>query len=129
MANGKIVYPSGADPGDQVDYTFPKNYDFEPKIGILDEGQDRTRGFDGTAMGYSSYDKKYFELQFTRVSKAQFDYFTQLYRFHCSIDLYMDGVNLDATVIITTPPDGGPEEAFGDDGELRYSFPVRLEEV
>jgi hypothetical protein len=126
MANLKLIYPSG-DP-DQVTYTVPKNYDYEPEIGLLEEGQEVTRAFDGTAHSYSDFDKKYFELEFSRVSKAQFDYFTQLYRFHCPIDLYLDGTNLDASVIMMAAPAGGPEAAFVD-GAATYSFSVRFEEV
>jgi hypothetical protein len=126
MANGKLIYPSGAT--SQITYTFPKNYDYEPKIGILEEGQEVKRAFDGTANSYSSFDKKYFELQFTYVPKAQFDYFTDLYRFHCPIDLYMDGGNFDATVIMIAGPVSGPAAAFVN-GEPQYSFLVRFEEV
>ena len=125
----KLIYPSGAAPGDQVTYIPPKSCDHEPEIGLLEEGQEMTRADDGTAYSYAEFDKKYFELTFTRVSKAQFDYFTQLYRFHCPIDLYMDGVNLDAIVIMMNAPASGAEAAFDDDGEKTYSFSLRLEEV
>jgi hypothetical protein len=126
MAKLKLIYPS-SDP-DQVTYTVPKNCDYEPEIGVLEEGQDLTRAFDGTGYSYTDFDKKYFELQFSYVSKAQFDYFTELYRFHCPIDLYLDGVTLDATVIMMAAPAGGPYAAFVND-EPTYSFSVRFEEV
>jgi hypothetical protein len=125
--NLKLIYPSG-DP-DQVTYTVPINYDYEPEFGHLEEGQEVTRAFDGTAHRYTDFDKKYFELQFTYVLKAQFDYFTQLYRFHCDIDLYLDGTNLDATVIMMAAPSGGPAAAFDENGDPTYSFSVRFEEV
>jgi len=127
MANLKIIYPS-SDP-DQVTYTAPINYDYKPEIGLIEEGQEVTRAFDGTALSYTDFDKKYFELEFTCVAKTQFDYFTQLYRFHCPIDLYLDGVNLDAVVIMMAAPAGGPEAAFDTSGDPTYSFSVRFEEV
>lgn len=125
--NGKIVYPSG-DPS-ALTYNFVKNYDYKPDIGII-ETQDIQRAFDGTANSFAGADKKYFELTFTRALKTQFDFFTTLYRFHCSMDLYMDGDNIapDATVIMVTAPKSGPEAAFAA-GEPTYSFTIRFEEV
>ena len=123
----KFIYPSGE--ADQVIYNPPKSADHEPEIGLLEEGQTVNRSFDGTVQSYSDFDKKYFELTFSHASKTQFDYFMQLYRFHCPIDLYIDGVNLDATAIMMNAPAGGPEAAFDNSGNKTYSFSVRFEEV
>ena len=125
MANGRIIYPSGTTP--QVTYDFVKNYDFGHTVGYL-ETDDNVRAFDGTLNSYAGARKKTFELTFTRVLKAQLDYFQTLWSFQCPMDLYLDGVNFDATVKIMTPPSGVSEAAFVG-GEPTYSFDVTMEEV
>lgn len=120
---GKIVYPSG-DPG-AVTYNFEVAHDFEPKIGYL-ETSDNQRAFDGTLNSFRGSLKKYYEIAFSYVPQDQWDFFMQLYRFHCPVDLYLDGVNLDGTVLLMNSPESGPMKAPGDP---LYSFTLRFEEV
>jgi hypothetical protein len=123
--NGKIIYPSGV--AEQITYDFPKNPDFGHQVGYL-ETDDNVRAFDGTLNSYAGARKKTFELTFTRVLKSQLDYFQDLWAFQCPMDLYLDGVNLDATVKIMTPPSGTSEAAFVN-GEYTYSFDLTMEQV
>lgn len=125
MANGKIIYPSGELV--QTTYTFVKNYDYGHQESHL-ESDDNARGFDGTLNSYSGAVKKAYDLSFTRVLKAQLDAFVAAWAAKCSIDLYLDGSNLDAVVRIMTPPIGKSEPAFVS-GEMTYSFDLSLEEV
>lgn len=127
MANGKIIYPSGEDV--QVTYNFPKNFDFAHKPGARLDLNDNTRALDGTSYRYVGPRKKKYELSFTFVTKAQKDYFLNLWDFQCPMDLYLDGTNLDASVLMTECPDPQSEEAFGSDGVELYSFDVKFEEV
>jgi hypothetical protein len=129
MANCKIVYPSGADPGDQVTYTFPKNPDFGHRAGERVNLNDDQRTFDGTLLRYAGPLKKRYELSFTHVTKAQADYFLTLWDFNCPIDLYLDGTNLDATVMMMESPAPDSQGAFSSDGVETYSFDVIFEEV
>jgi len=128
MANGKIVYPSGD--AAAITYTFVKNYDYKPDLGDI-EVHDNQRSFDGTLNSFAGATKKSFELAFSYTLKAQFDLFRNLYRFHCAIDLYLDGDSgsPDAVVYMMTAPRGGPEPAFSSPGVPTYSFSVRFEEV
>jgi hypothetical protein len=125
MAKGKITYPSG-DPA-PLTYTFVKNFDYGHKQGYL-ETDDNTRAFDGTLHGYSGARKKAYELTFSYVLKAQLDALQLAYNVGADIDLYLDGVNLDATVRMVTSPEGESQAAFVD-GDYTYSFNVRFEEV
>lgn len=126
MANGKVIYPSGTTP--QTTYNFVKNFDYSPTFCHL-ETDDNARTLDGTLNSYAGPRKKTFELTFTMALKAQFDYFRALWSLQCPIDLYLDGVNLDATVKIMTPPSGTAESAFATPGEPTYTFTVTMEEV
>jgi hypothetical protein len=126
MANLKLIYPSGA--GTQVTYNAVKNYDYGISLGYL-ETDDHARGFDGTLNSYAGPRKKTFELTFSYALKTQFDYFQNLWTFQCPIDIYLDGVNLDATVKMMAPPNGKSEAAFENPGEPTYSFTVNFEEV
>jgi hypothetical protein len=125
MANGKIIYPSGA--AVQTTYTFVKNYDYGHNVGYL-ETDDNARALDGTLNSYAGARKKTYDLSFTRALKAQLDYFQTLWTYQCEIDLYLDGTNKDATVRMTVPPAGKSETAFVS-GAPTYSFEVRFEEV
>jgi hypothetical protein len=126
MANGKVVYPS-SDPSPST-YTFVKNQDFGHKVGYLEDLDDQIRGLDGTLNSYAGPQKKTYELTFTRVLKAQLDFFLALWALQCHCDLYLDGTNKDATVKMMAPPQGTSEDAFVGD-EITYSFDVRFEEV
>ena len=126
MPNGKLIYPSG-DP-DQVTYTFPQNFDFGHSPGARINLNDDVRTFDGTSLRYAGPTKKKYDLSFTLVEKSQKDYFLTLWDFQCSMDLYLDGTNLDATVMMVDCPSPTSEEAFYN-GEELYSFDVSFEEV
>lgn len=126
MANGKVIYPTGA--AEQVTYVFPKNYDFQPTYSHA-ELDDNTRTLDGTLNSYAGAQKKTFEITFTRALKTQYDYFVDLWKFQCPLDLYMDGINLDASVKIMNPIMGRPEAAFKNPGEPTWTFTVEMEEV
>jgi hypothetical protein len=125
MANGKIIYPSG-DPA-AVTYDFPKNWEYGHEVGYL-EADDNVRSLDGTLHSYAGPRKKVYDLTFSVVTKAQFDYFLLLWTYQVPIDLYLDGTNLDAVVKMMAPPNGRSEAAFIG-GEHTYSFDVRFEEV
>jgi hypothetical protein len=125
MANGKIVYPTGA--GVQLTYTFTKNYDYGHTEGYL-ETDDNVRGFDGTLNSYSGARKKTYELTFSFVLKAQLDIFRSIWEQGLPVDLYLDGINKDAEVRMMTPPSSASAAAFVD-GVFTYSFTVTFEEV
>ena len=125
MANGKIVYVSG-DPA-AITYTFAQNPDYGHRIGYI-ETDDFSRAFDGTGHGYTGARKKYFELTFSYVTEAQLDALQLAWVVGGDIDLYIDGVNLDGVVKMTTSPVGESQEAFIG-GVYTYSFDVRFEEV
>jgi len=125
MANAKVIYPSG-DPS-PVTYVFPKNPDYGHELGNL-ETDELKRTIDGTLYGYAGPVKQSFVLNFSYVTKAQKDYFVDLWKFQCAMDLYMDGTNLDASVKMMGPPLPTSQPAFID-GEYTYSFEVRFEEV
>ena len=125
MANGKLIFPSGdAAP---ITYTFPKNYDYGYTQGYLDT-DDSQRSFDGTLNSYAGPRKKYYELTFSYVTKTQADYFLNLWSYQCAMDLYLDGVILDATVKMMNAPAPKSQAAFVS-GVPTYSFDVRFEEV
>jgi hypothetical protein len=126
MPNGKLIYPSG-DP-DQVTYIFPKNYDYGHRPGARLDLNDNQRAHDGTLHRYSGPIKKKYELPFSKVSTAQKDYFLDLWDFQCPVDLYLDGTNFDATVIMMECPDPESQAAFVG-GEHTWSFNVMFEEV
>ena len=126
MANGKIIYPSGE--ADQVTYTFPKNYKYGHKAGSRLNLNVDQRAFDGTLHRYAGPAKKQYELQFICVSKTQADYFLTLWDFQCPIDLYLDGTNLDASVMMIECPQPESVAGFVND-EHTYSFEVLMEEV
>jgi hypothetical protein len=126
MANGKIIYPSGS--VDQVTYTFPKNFDYGHKPGARLNLNDDQRAFDGTLLRYAGPTKKKYELTFSYVSAAQKDAFLDLWDFQCPMDLYLDGVNLDATVMMMESPDPQSEAAFVG-GNYTWTFDVTFEEV
>jgi hypothetical protein len=125
MVKGKLIYPSG-DPA-AITYVFPRNFSYGHGQGYL-ETDDNQRAFDGTLNSYAGPRKKIYELTFTRVTKAQADYFLTLWTYQCPMDLYLDGVNLDATVKMMTPPLPKSEAAFVA-GAPAYSFDVRFEEI
>ncbi len=125
MANGKLIYPSGYP--DPVTYVFPKNYDYGHEPSHL-ETDDNYRSFDGTLNSYAGPRKKTFDLTFSRVLKSQLDDFENLWSFQSPMDLYLDGINLDATVKMMAPPSGKSEAVFVG-GQFTYSFDVRFEEV
>jgi hypothetical protein len=129
MANGKIVYPSGAAPGDQVSYTFAKNFDYGHRAGYL-ETDDNVRTIDGSLTSYAGARKKTFELPFSQVFKSQLDALQLAWIVGADIDLYLDGDNPapDATVQIMTPPQGETLKSFRN-GVYTYSFDVIFEEV
>ena len=126
MANGKVMFPSGGPA--PITYIFPQNFDFGHKPGYLDT-DDNVRAIDGTLNSYAGPQKKAFDLHFSFAPKNQFDYFKYLWTLQVSMDLYMDGVNLDAIVKIMQSPSGQSEAAFDDSGDEVYSFDVRFEEV
>ena len=125
MANGKIIYPSG-DPA-PVTYDFVKNYDYGHTVGYL-ETDDNARALDGTLNSYAGPVKKTYELTFTRVEKAQLDAITLAWAVQCPVDLYLDGVNLDATVKVMKPVIWQSEAAFVA-GAYTYTFTVTMEEI
>ena len=125
MANGKIIYPSGA--VTQITYDFVQNYDYGHEQGYL-ETDDNARSLDGTLYSYAGTRKKKFTLSFSYVLRSQLDSFQMIWSFQCPIDLYLDGVNFDATVKIMTPPAGTSQAAFIG-GAYTYSFQVEMEEV
>lgn len=127
MANGKIIYPSGE--AEQVTYVFPKNYNYGHKPGARINLNADQRAFDGTLHRYTGPAKKQYELQFTNVDKVQADYFLTLWDFQCPIDLYLDGTNLDAVVMMTECPEPQSQPFFNSSGEHTYSFEVIMEEV
>jgi hypothetical protein len=122
MANGKIIYPSGAEI--QTTYTFIKNFDYGHQIGFI-ETDDHSRALDGTLCAYAGPRKKIYELNFFYVGKTQLDYFQNLWTYQCPIDLYLDGSTLDASVKMMAPPSGNSEKTV----PVTYSFSVRFEEV
>jgi hypothetical protein len=125
MANGKIIYPSGASV--QTTYTFVKNYDFDLGLGYL-ETDDHARALDGTLNSYAGARKKTFELSFSLAEKTQLEVFQTLWTYQCEIDLYLDGTTKDATVRMMAPPVGKSKPAFVS-GAPVYSFDVRFEEI
>jgi hypothetical protein len=125
MANGKVVFPSGALA--PTTYTFPKNYDYGHKTSYV-ESDDTQRAFSGKMYSYSGPLKKTYSLEFSFVSKAQMEYFTNLWFNNYELDLYLNGVDLDATVQIQTPPDSNSEAAWVD-GEMVWSFTLELQEI
>ena len=125
MANGRIIYPSGTTP--QITYDFVHNYAFGHTVGYI-EADDNVRAIDGTLNSYAGPQKKTFTLPFNMVLKAQLDYFMDLWKFQCPLDLYLDGTNLDAVVKIMSPIEGTSEEAWIG-GEMLWSFEVTMEEV
>jgi hypothetical protein len=121
MANGRVIYPSGA--VTQVIYDFPHNYDPSDEIGYLDT-DDNARALDGTLNSIAGAQKKTFDLIFTNAPKSQGDYFVSLWRLQCPVDLYLDGVNLDATVKIMGTP--RPKTApYWSNGEQACSFDIK----
>jgi hypothetical protein len=127
MAHGRIIYPSGGSP--QITYDFPVNFQYGHKAGVRINLNDDQRTFDGTLCRYSGPIKKKYDLAFTVASKAQKDYFLMLWDFQCPIDLYLDGSNLDATVLMMKPPEPQSVAAFDDAGQETYTFTVTFEEV
>lgn len=128
MANGKIIYPSGVPPGEQTTYTFPINFDYGHTIeGRINTNDDR-RAFDGTLHRYIGATKKRYYLSFSKVTKEQALAFLDLWDLGCQMDLYLDGTNLDAIVLMIDPPDPNSEKAFHS-GVEAYSFNVTFEEV
>jgi hypothetical protein len=125
MANGKIVYPSG-DPA-SLTYVFAKNYDYGHTVGYL-QTDDNVRAFDGTLHSYAGARKKVYELTFSSVLKAQLDALQLAWIAGADIDLYLDGVNLDATVKMMTSPIGESQARFVG-GIYTYSFDATFEEV
>jgi hypothetical protein len=126
MANGRIIYPSGGTP--QITYSFPQNFDFGHRAGSRVNLNDDARTFDGTLLRYAGPSKKKYDLAFTMVSEAQKDYFLDLWDFQCPIDLYLDGITLDATVLMMKPPEPTSVAAFAG-GVETYNFTVSFEEV
>jgi hypothetical protein len=120
---GKIIYPSGS--VDQITYVFPKNPDYELTAGERINLNDDQRAFDGTLLRYAGPVKKKYTLTFSYVTAAQKDYFLSLWDFQCPIDLYMDGTNLDATVLMMESP--APQSMRT--SSPTWSFDVILEEV
>lgn len=126
MANGKLVYPSG-DPA-ALTYTFTYNFGYGHRVGARINTNDDYRTRDGTLQRYPGPRKKKFEISFKAVDKAQRDMLIDLWDLQCPMDLYLDGVNLDATVVMMEPPD--PESVAGfRNGAYTYSFDVVFEEV
>jgi hypothetical protein len=125
MANGKIVYPSGDLA--PVTYTFVKNYDYEHEVGYV-ETDDDDRALDGTLNSYIGPRKKTFDLTFSYVEKAQLEALQLAWEVGSPVDLYLDGVNLDAVVKIMTPPIASSQAGFVN-GVYTYSFDLNMEEV
>jgi hypothetical protein len=125
MANGKIIYPSGAT--EQVTYTFEKNCDYGHNLGYLDT-DDNARSIDGTLNSYAGARKKTFTLQFTSITKVQVDALTLAWLFGGPIDLYLDGTLLDATVKIMTQPAATSLDAFIG-GDYTWNLELAMEEV
>ena len=124
MANLKLIYPSGA--ATQITYVAPINpsgIDW----GYLDT-DDKARAIDGTLNSYAGARKKYYNLSFTDVLKTQADYFLTLFSFKCPMDLYLDGVYLDASVEIMESPNPKAEAKWLGADQL-YSFDVKFEEI
>ena len=128
MANGKIVYPSGE--VDQVTYQFVKNYDYGHLEGYLSTDE-LHRSDDGTLQGYVGARKKFYELTFSYVLRAQLDALLLAWNVGGKIDLYLDGDSLapDAIVRIMEPPEGESQAGFPAAGVYTWSFNVRFEEV
>lgn len=126
MAKLKLIYPSGA--GVQITYNAVTNFDYGHAVGYL-ETDDHVRALDGTLNSYAGARKKTFDLTFSRALKSQFDYFLTLWTYQCPIDLYLDGIHLDATVKMMAPPQGKSEAAFKVPKEPTWTFDVKFEEI
>jgi hypothetical protein len=120
---GKIIYPSGD--SYQITYTFPKGPDHGHRPGMRLDLNNNARTLNGTYRRYVGPRKKKYELTFSFVSTAQKDYFLSLWDFQCPIDLYLDGVNLDATVMMVECPDPESQQT----PTITWSFDVIFEEV